>query len=63
MDYVLAYMKNHVPMTVNEYCALNYSMTWEELQRSDNVEWRAEVEDLVEQGFLQVEVPGSKLIQ
>lgn len=61
IDHVLNFLKRegHVP-TVDAYCELNYSMSWAELQRSENAEWYAEVLDLIESGELKVVKPGSK---
>jgi hypothetical protein len=60
IDHVLNFLKRegHVPL-VDDYCELNYSMPWEELQRTENAEWIEEVLSLVEDGELKVVTPGS----
>jgi hypothetical protein len=60
IDHVLNFLKRegHAP-TVDAYCELNYSMTWAELQKSENAEWIEEVLSLLEDGELKVVAPGS----
>jgi hypothetical protein len=59
-DHVLNWLKaNNYAPTVEAYCELNYSMSWAELQRSENAEWIEEVLSLVEDGELKVVTPGS----
>jgi hypothetical protein len=63
-DHVLNWLKaNNDAPTVEAYCELNYSMSWEELQRSENAEWYAEVLDLIESGDLKLETVGTRNIQ
>jgi hypothetical protein len=61
IDHVLNFLKRegHAP-TVDAYCELNYSMSWADLQRSENDEWIAEVLSLVEDGELKVVTPGER---
>jgi hypothetical protein len=55
IDHVLNWLKaNNKAPTIGAYCELNYSMSWKELQRSENAEWYIEVLDLVESGELRV---------
>jgi len=60
-DHVLNWLKkeNGSPVTVDAYCELNYSMSWGDLQRSENAEWIAEVLSLVEDGELRVLTSGT----
>jgi hypothetical protein len=64
IDHVLNFLKREgrVP-TADAYCQLNYSMSWAELQRSENAEWYAEVLDLIESGDLKLETVGTRNIQ
>jgi hypothetical protein len=64
IDHVLKFLKRegHTP-TVDAYCELNYSMSWAELQRSENAEWYAEVLDLIESGDLKLETVGTRNLQ
>jgi len=63
-DHVLNWLKaNNEAPTVDAYCELNYSMSWADLQRSENAEWVAEVLELIESGELKVVTPGSCLKQ
>jgi hypothetical protein len=61
IDHALNFLKceGHAP-TVDAYCELNYSMTWAELQKSENAEWIEEALSLVEDGELKVLTTGSK---
>jgi hypothetical protein len=57
IDHVLNYFKTSGSgsVMVDEYCELNYSMSWADLQRSENnAEWYAEVLDLIESGTLRI---------
>lgn len=52
-DIVLTCMKaDGDPMTADFYCRSNYSLTWEEIQEGDFVEWESEVRSLLEDGEL-----------
>ncbi len=63
-DHVLNFLKREGhAVTVDAYCELNYSMSWAELQRSENAEWYAEVLDLIESGDLKLETVGTRNIQ
>jgi hypothetical protein len=59
-DHVLNWLKaNNDAPTVEAYCELNYSMSWAELQRSENAEWIEEALSLVEDGELRVLTSGT----
>ena len=60
IDYVLNHLRSQsdAPVLVDDYCSLNYGMTWGELQQSENAEWIEEVLSLVEDGELKVVTPG-----
>jgi hypothetical protein len=62
IDHVLNYLRSqsNAPVTVDEYCELNYSMTWAELRRGEYPEWEADVLGLIEDGELKVLTTGSK---
>jgi hypothetical protein len=59
IDHVLNYLKTSGSgsVMVDEYCKLNFSMPWADLQHSENAEWIAGVLDLVESGDLRILTP------
>jgi hypothetical protein len=60
MNYVLAWLrKEQVPLTVENYCSLNWGKAFNELEGENSVE----VEDLIESGELKVVTPGSEMKQ
>jgi len=65
IDHVLNYLRSQsdAPVLINDYCSLNYGMSWEQLQRSENAEWYAEVLDLIESEDLKLETVGTRNIQ
>jgi hypothetical protein len=65
IDHVLSYLRKQsdAPVLVDDYCNLNYGMTWRDLQRSENAEWYAEVLHLIESGDLKLETVGTRNIQ
>ena len=59
-DHVLNWLKeNDQAPTVDAYCELNFSMSWRNLQRSENAEWVEEVLNLVEDGELRLLTSGT----
>jgi hypothetical protein len=61
INHVLNYLRSqsNTSVSVDEYCELNYSMTWAELRRGEYSEWEAEVLDLILDGELKVVTPAS----
>lgn len=59
-DHVIEYMKKHgIPLTTENYVALNWGRPLDTLEGENLVE----VLDLIEEGILTNETPGSEAIQ
>lgn len=61
INHVLNYLRKQsdAPVLLDDYCELNYGMTWGELQQSENADWIEEVRSLVEDGELRVPTSGT----